>query len=144
MPIEVGGRVTGNAGPYSVGLLNVQTGTESGTGAVPTNFSVFRLKRDVLRRSTVGTLFTGRSVSIAQEGGNRVYGVDGDFGFYDNLRVNAYLARSESPEYKSDDLSYQATIDYSGDRGGVTLDHLAVGKHFNPEVFLVKVLVKEF
>jgi len=138
VPIEVGGRLTGKAGPYSVGLLNVQTGTESGTGAVPTNFSVVRLKRDVLRRSTVGTLFTGRSVSIAQEGGNRVYGVDGDFGFYDNLRVNAYLARSESPEYKSDDLSYQAKIDYSGDRWGVTLDHLAVGKHFNPEVGFVR------
>ena len=138
VPIKIGGRLTGKTGPYSVGLLNVQTGSEPSSGTVPTNFSVIRLKRDVLRRSSVGTLFTGRSVSIAQAGGNRVYGIDGDFGFYENVRLNGYLARSESPEYRDDDLSYQTRIAYSGDRWGVTLDRLAVGKHFNPEMGFVR------
>ena len=73
------------------------TGTEPSTGTVPTNFSVVRLKRDVLRRSSVGAPFTGRSVSIDQNGTNRVYGVDGDLGFYDNLRINTYLQEVKPP-----------------------------------------------
>ena len=138
VPIRGGGRLTGKTGPYSIGLLNVQTGTEPSTATLPTNFSVVRLKRDVLRRSSVGTLLTGRSVSIDQNSTNRVYGVDGDFGFYDNLRINTYLARSETPEYRSDDLSYEAQLDYSGDKWGMTIDHLTVGKNFNPEVGFVR------
>ena len=134
VPITAGGRLTGKTGPYSVGLLNVQTGSKAVSSSVPTNFSVVRVKRDVLRRSSVGALFTGRSVSIAQNGANRVYGVDGGFGFYDNVRFNTYLARSESPVRHGDDLSYQAQFDYSGDRWGVLLDHLAVGANFNPEM----------
>ena len=134
VPTIAGGRLTGKTGPYSVGLLNVQTGAESVSATVPTNFSVVRIKRDVLRRSSVGALFTGRSVAIDQDGANRVYGVDGGFGFYDNLRFNTYLARSESRGRRGDDLSYQAQLDYSGDTWGVLLDRLAVGADFNPEV----------
>ena len=38
---------------------------------------VMRLKRDVFQRSSVGVLFTNRSVSVDGRGANRVYGVDG-------------------------------------------------------------------
>tara|TARA_B100001123_G_scaffold393070_1_gene472766 strand:- start:7351 stop:10101 length:2751 start_codon:yes stop_codon:yes gene_type:complete len=138
VPIRGGGRLTGKTGAYSVGLLNVQTGTEARTGTIPTNFSVVRLKRDVLRRSSIGTLFTGRSISIDQNGSNQVYGVDGDFRFYDNLRINSYLARSETSQYRSDDLSYETQLDYSGEKWGMTADHLSVGKNFNPEVGFVR------
>ena len=138
VPIQGGGRLTGKTGPYSIGLLNVQTGTELTADTTPTNFSVVRLKRDVLRRSSVGALFTGRSVSIDQNGSNRVYGVDADFGFYNNLRISTYLARSETLEYRNDDLSYQTQLDYSGDKWGMTVDHLTVDKHFNPEVGFVR------
>ena len=79
VPIRGGGRVTGKVGPYSIGLLDVQTGEEAVSGAVPTNFSVVRVKRDVLRRSSVGGMFTGRSVSTEGPGANYVYGVDGVF-----------------------------------------------------------------
>ena len=71
VPITAGGRLTGKTGPYSLGLLNVQTGAEPVSGTNPTNFSVVRIKRDVLRRSSVGALFTGRSISIAEDGANR-------------------------------------------------------------------------
>ena len=134
VPITAGGRLTGKTGPYSLGLLNVQTGAEPVSGTNPTSFSVVRIKRDVLRRSSVGALFTGRAVSITEDGANRVYGVDGGFGFYDNLRISTYLARSESPGRRGDDLSYEAQLDYAGDRWGVLIDHLAVGSNFNPEV----------
>ena len=82
----MGGRLTGRAGKYSVGVLNIQTGDkEEDLGAPATNFSVVRLKRDVLRRSSVGLLFSNRSESTIGTGGNRSYGIDGTFGFFENL-----------------------------------------------------------
>ncbi len=134
VPIQGGGRLTGKVGPYSIGLLDVQTGAESESGTAPTNFAVARLKRDVLRRSAVGALFTGRSVSVDAPGASHAYGVDGVFSFYDNLNVNTYVARTETPGRRGDDASYQAQLEYSGDRWGLVLDRLGVGANFNPEV----------
>ena len=134
VPIRGGGRLTGKAGPFSIGVLDVRTGAESVSGAVPTNFSVVRVKRDVLRRSAIGGMFTGRSVSTEGDGANYAYGVDGVFSFYDNLNLNTYYARTRTQGLSGDDVSYRGQFDYNGDRYGVVLDRLAVGANFNPEV----------
>ncbi|MDA1092577.1 MAG: DUF5916 domain-containing protein [Acidobacteria bacterium] len=134
VPITAGGRLTGKAGPYSIGLLNVQTGDEVDAGSVQTNFSVLRVKRDILRRSTVGAIFTGRSDLPGDRGSNLAYGVDGLFSFYDNLDVQTYLSKTQTTGVSGDDLSYRARVDYNGDRWGVAADHLAVGDNFRPEI----------
>ena len=137
VPIRAGGRLTGKAGPYSIGVLNVQT--EQAGGAAATNFSVARVKRDILRRSAVGALFTGRSVSLDGAGSNQVYGVDGLFSFYDNLNVTTYFAESRLPGVSRDDaMSYQAKLDYRGDRWGFLAERLGVGADFRPEVGFVR------
>ncbi len=138
VPIRGGGRLTGKAGPYSIGLLDVQTGSEINSAVDPTNFSVVRIKRDVLRRSSIGGIFTGRSVSAGGRGFSSTYGVDGIFSFYDNLNINTYLAKTDTPGRSGDDESYQAELDYAGDRFGVRAERLAVGSNFNPEVGFVR------
>jgi hypothetical protein len=135
VPLNVGGRLTGRAGKYSVGLLNIQTGEEQQTRARDTNFSVIRLKRDVLRRSSVGVLFTNRTKSTVGTGGNQAYGVDGTFAFYENLQINTYWARTDTDGLSGEDnSSYRGQLDYSGDRYTVQLEHLKIGDTFNPEV----------
>ena len=134
VPIYGGGRLSGKTGPYSIGLLDVQTGAEASTDSRTTNFSVVRLKRDVLRRSAIGAMFTGRSVSAKGQGAGYTYGVDGVFSFYDNLNFNTFLAKTETPGLRGDDLSYQTALDYSNDRWSLKLERLAVGANFNPEV----------
>ena len=119
VPIDVGGRLTGRVGKFSLGVLNIQTDDSPEAGAVATNFSVVRVRRDLLRRSSVGALFTGRSVSIAGTGSAETYGVDGLFSFYDNLNINTYWAKTTTPGLREDDLSYRGQLDYSGDRYGV-------------------------
>ena len=54
VPIEVGGRLTGRVGAFSLGVVNIQTGDATVSGAPATNFSVVRVKRDILRRSSIG------------------------------------------------------------------------------------------
>jgi hypothetical protein len=135
VPLNVGGRLTGRAGKYSIGLLDIQTGEEPQTGARDTNFSVVRLKRDILRRSSIGVLFTNRTKSTVGTGGNQAYGVDGTFAFYENLQINTYWARTQTEGLSStDDSSYRGQLDYSGDRYTVQLERLKIGDNFNPEV----------
>jgi hypothetical protein len=138
VPLEAGARLTGRTGRFNVGALDIQTGDERVSGVRATNFSAVRIKRDLLRRSSVGAIFTGRSIAQSGGGTNQTYGVDGTFAFYDNLAVNTYWARTDTDGFSNDDTSYRAQLDYTGDRYGVQLDRVAVGSHFNPEVGYVR------
>ena len=142
VPIEAGGRLTGRVGRFTLGVLNMQTdeGPEIRTpfgpvsGQQPTNFSVVRVRRDILGRSNVGLMFTERSVAQNGVGRNTVYGADATFGFYENLTINSYWARTQTDDVSNNEDSYRAQLDYAGDRYGVQAEHLAVGAGFNPEV----------
>jgi len=136
VPLNVGGRLTGRAGKYSIGVLNIQTGDkEEEFGAPATNFSVIRVKRDVLRRSSIGLLFTNRSESMIGPGANRSYGLDGTFAFFENLQINTYWAATDTDGLSArDNDSYRGQLDYSGDRYTVQLDRMKIGDNFNPEM----------
>jgi hypothetical protein len=134
VPIIAGSRLTGRAGAYTLGLLNIQTDDNVDANARATNFTTLRVRRDVLRRSNVGALFTRRSVSTKAEGSNEAYGIDGLFSLYQNVRINTYIARTRTNGLTGDDLSYRGEFDYNADRYGLQVEHLAVGEHFNPEV----------
>ncbi len=71
IPIRAGGRLTGRVGPYSIGVLDIQTGASEAAGAPSTNFSVVRLKRNFLRRSNVGVIMTHRSARVDADGSNQ-------------------------------------------------------------------------
>jgi hypothetical protein len=136
VPIIAGGRLAGKVGRLSVGALNIQTDGEPSAEALATNFTVVRLKQDVLRRSAIGGIYTRRSISVEGDrgGSNEAYGLDGTFSFYDNVHFNGYYARTRTPGLVDDDASYQAAFTYSGDLYGLQVDHLRVGDNFNPEV----------
>jgi TolB-like protein len=134
VPIQAGGRLTGKVGAYSIGLLDIRTGAEGASAARPTNFGVVRVKRDILRRSSLGVLATHRSVAVSGDGSNQMYGADATFAFYDNVALNTYIARTETPGRDGDDTSYRGQFDYNGDRYGLQVERLVVEEDFNPEV----------
>ena len=135
VPIDVGGRLTGKVGGWGVGLLNIQAGDESVSASPSTNFTVLRVKRDILRRSAIGAMFTNRNrLSSNLAGSNQAYGVDAAFGFYQNVALGGYYARSETTNLAGDNESYQAKFDWVPDRYGVQTEFLKVGRAFNPEV----------
>ena len=148
VPIRAGGRLTGRVGRYSFGLVNIRTGQDDADAPPSTNFAVFRVKRDILRRSSVGALVTDRSVGAAggstfadatvDRGRNVAYGVDAAFGFFANMNINAYWARTRTDGQSGDAASYRAQFDYNGDRYGLQVDHLRVGENFRPEVGFVR------
>ena len=140
VPVRTGARVTGRAGEYSIGMLNIETAEKSSASAAATNFSVLRVKRDILRRSTIGVLATRRapSVTIAGRGSNYAGGFDANLGFFDSVDFIGYYAKTGTPGVRGTDRSYRGRFDYGADRVGVQLEHIAIGSQFNPEVGYVK------
>jgi hypothetical protein len=138
VPIQAGGRLTGRVGAFTLGLVNIETGrVDAGADAravAATNFSIVRVKRDILRRSAIGAMFTRRSVGVDTPGANETYGVDGSFAFFENLSLNVYWAKTRTPGVTTNDTSNRFHFRYEGDRFGGTVHHLTVGEGFNPEV----------
>ena len=134
VPIIGGGRLTGKAGAYSIGMLDIQSGDEPAAAARPTNFSVLRIRRDLLSRSNIGAIYTRRSETSGGTGAGETFGVDALYSASRSLNVNAYVARTRTAGVQRDDASHLARFDYNADRYGLQLEHLSVGRNFNPEV----------
>ena len=134
VPIDVGGRITGKQGAYSIGVLDIRTGDVASGGIPSTNFGVVRVKRDILRRSAVGFIVTDRSVTPQAAGHGQSYGVDGVFSFFQNLNINTYLAATDNPGVSGHNTSYRAQVDYNADRYGLQIERLATDRNFSPQV----------
>jgi Domain of unknown function (DUF5916) len=138
VPVLAGGRVTGKAGRFDVGALAITTDDKPAANAVTTTFSALRLRRNILRRSSLGMIATGRWPASAGVGNNGTAGIDADLRFFDNVQANLYWARTSSPQLRGDDASYRGRFNYAGDRYGFEVDRIVVGENFNPEVGFVR------
>jgi len=138
VPINAGGRLTGRAGAYTLGLLAIQTDGLQEAAIPTTHYGVFRLKRDVLRRSNIGVIGTYRSPAENTGGSNKLIGFDGNFSFYQNVNINTFYARTETPHRSGRDASYRGRFEYGGDRWGAELERLVIEENFNPEIGFVR------
>jgi hypothetical protein len=134
VPLLGGGRLTGRAGAYTIGAVNIQAEEDDALGARATNFSAFRLRRDILSRSAVGVMATNRSASLEGGGSNQSVGVDLMLAPYRQIVINSYYAMTRTPERPGDNASYRLQFDYPADRYGLQVEHLTVERNFNPEV----------
>jgi hypothetical protein len=146
VPILGGGRLTGKVGPVDIGALSIQTeevedvdalGAVS-TFAPLTNFTVVRMRADVLARSNLGALFARRSRSLVADGSNETYGADALFAFFQDFYLSGFYARTQTRGISTDNQSYSARVSWDGDLQGFTATHMLVEDGFNPEVGLVR------
>ena len=122
-----------------MGLLSVRTGEldplqGQSQGIDAATFTVARAKRDILRRSSIGAMVTHRSATPGRVGSNLGYGLDATFSFYQNVRVDTYVAGTQTEGRSGDDLSYRGLFDYNGDRDGFMAERLVVEPNFLPEI----------
>ena len=139
VPILGGGKITGRVGPYTLGLLNIQTqdSTAPGDKVLPGgNYSVIRAKRNIFRASTVGAMFLDR------QGGpgasfNRTAAVDTALLFGRNLVVSGMLAKTLSPATVpdgGDGVAGALTVGWKSDRWDLGATYLDIAKDFNAEM----------
>ncbi len=139
IPITAGGRLTGKVGRFGIGAMNIETGAEAVSTTPATNFTAVRVKRDIFRRSTIGAMFTNRSVSSLVPGAaNLAYGADAAFSFFQNVNLGGYYARSDTETLSRDNDSYLTRASYDGDRYGAQAQYMKVGDNFTPDVGFVR------
>ena len=101
IPIMGGGRVSGKAGKFNVGLLNMQT-SEFNDAVPSTNFSVVRVSRDLPNRSSIGGIFTNRvatgDLSSVEKTTGSTYGVDGKVGIRHDVDADGLVRRAPTRE----------------------------------------------
>ena len=131
VPILGGGRLTGKAGKFSLGVVDIKTDLATDIHEPSTNFGVVRLRRDILKKSYVGLLATQRSPDSGRN--NLMIGADANVAF-GVTSFNAYYSKTDTPGVISQDASYLGQYDYNADRYGVTGQRLVVQKNFNPEM----------
>ncbi|HEX9579721.1 MAG TPA: DUF5916 domain-containing protein [Gemmatimonadales bacterium] len=97
VPLFGGGRLTGRAGAYEFGFLNVHS--EAFEGAPPENFSVARVRRNFLGNADVGLLLMNRQATGSASGGvnHRSVGADLNLRLAQFLFVNSYVAHTRAP-----------------------------------------------
>ena len=134
VPIIAGGRVTGRVGKNTIGLVNIGTDESDEARAVPTNFSVVRYRRDLLRRSGFGFIATNRSPTSLTTGSSQTLGGDAGFVFYRFLDIGGYYAQTRTPGLLDDNVSYNGNFAWRPDRYGFSYEHTVVGEGFLPDV----------
>ena len=135
VPLRAGGRLSGRAGRFTLGGLGITT--EPANGAPATTFSVLRVQRDILRRSSLGAIVTNRSRAQTGPGSNQAYGADAALAFFTNLTASAYWAQTRTDGETSGAKSYRAQMLYDSDRYGLQAEHLFIGERFSPQVGFV-------
>lgn len=91
LPILGGGRISGTAGPVTVGVLNMQTRAEDAFAAE--NFSVARVRGEPLPGLTTGGIFVNRTATSGSPEESRSWGVDLNVEALGNyFLVQSYLA----------------------------------------------------
>ena len=140
VPILGGARLHGRTGAYTMGLMNIQTGETAGLDVESTNFSAFRMKRDLFSRSNIGVIATHRNVGAQGPGSNSLYGVDGNFNPSDNLRINTFYMATSEPgvETGHQAASYMGQFNYDTDLIDLTAERLYLGEDFNPGMGFVR------
>lgn len=134
IPILGGGRVSGKAGKFNIGLLNMQTSDYDDTVA-STNFSVARVSRDLPNRSSIGAIFTNRQATGDLAGDDqygRTFGFDGKIGLGMTTVISGFLARTDTPDIDDDDYAYNLRSQTNRPQWDFNVGYQEVGDGFNP------------
>lgn len=139
VPILGGARLSGKIGATTnVGFLYMASDDVAGV-ASQNDFVVARVNQELANRSSIGFLFVDRhgDGSLLDNGNddqNQTYAVDGRWGIGDNLLLQAWAAKTETPGLTGKDDAFSVKGDYNNADWSAGLGYTELGEDFNPEV----------
>jgi len=136
IPIVGGGRVSGRAGAWELGLLDMQTQASSALPAE--NFSVMRVKRQVSDASDVGVLVQRRAATDGSGDENLSYGFDANLRPSSALILNSYFAASDGPGAGSDGYTARLSAAYRDAFWNTGAMWKRVSEDFDPGIGFVR------
>ena len=134
-----GGRLTGQAGPFSIGVMSLRTGESGvGDGLVPAAWnSVARIRGDGGGRTSLGAIATAQETT---QGHNRVAGVDFTTRFWSSSSLLLWAANVWDAQRRDHDGSTgaaQAELMLRNDRYMFEITRTRIGQDFSPALGFV-------
>ena len=130
--------MTGRVDGYAIGLLNMQT--RDGPAHPGENFSVVRLRKDILASSDIGFMFVNREGTGAGASGayNRTLGADANLRLAGGrMLLNSYLAATDEPGVTGDRMTGAIEVAWRDPLWAASALVKTVGDDFNPGVGFV-------
>ena len=134
--ILAGARLTGQVGPVSGGLLNIETGPGMGDlfGGGSANNTVARLRAEVLPRTTVGGIVTNLQRDSTW---NRAVGVDGGVRFGPGSVVDAWFTRVWDADPALRSSAGRLFAQLAGESYSLGASYTGVGRTYAPALGFV-------
>jgi hypothetical protein len=147
VPILAGVRLTGKLGRYEIGGFDIvtrETRIDEDTLVPQTNFAAFRLKRDLLGRSSVGAMVLAKSP--ADEGTyNRVVAADTTIAPDPNTTIHGFAAKSFTQGLAGSSHALGADGTWQTDKAMVSGSYVDIGDDFNTEMgFLQRTGIRKY
>lgn len=138
VPIDWGAKLTGRAGPWNVGALNVQT-DNAGTAEDP-NLFVARLARNVGKQSSIGGIVTQGNPTSSES--NALAGLDANFRTTEfmgdkNLTSSVWGLLTDSESLSGDEHAFGASVGFPNDIWRWDMAFYEIGENFNPALGFV-------
>ncbi len=139
IPITGGTKLTGKAGRFDIGVMDVQT--RAAAEVDEKNFLVTRVKRNLFSRSYVGGIFTNGNPTSAAS--SQTYGLDLNLatsnflGSGRNFELASYFLKSSNEGIKGKDRSYGFAAYYPNDLWNLRLEWGEAQENFDPALGFV-------
>lgn len=121
-----GVKIYGKSSGYEFSGLSAQTKKDEVKGEDSANFTVFRLKRDVMKSSNIGFLMANKLVDGKNKG---TVGIDSALYFTDTFRFTGQLALSYG-DYNKDNIAFFLRPSYDSATFHIHLRYTQIGKNF--------------
>src|SRR5207253_1270167 len=95
---------------------------------------VARATKEISGRSRLGAIAVNRVAVDSTGNRNGTYGLDGRIGLGEAITIDAWGAKTETPNTRTDEFAYSARAAYSTARWNNSVRLISVGQGFNPEV----------
>ncbi|MCZ6757243.1 MAG: DUF5916 domain-containing protein [Bacteroidetes bacterium] len=135
--ILAGTRVTGQVGRFSIGFLNIQTGSgmDELFSSKSANHLVARVRTSLFQRATAGVIFTQMKRGDAW---NRAAGVDAQFRFWSRSNFEAWFTDVSDADPGATDRAGAVGISLRNAIYGASYSFTSVGKNYRPALGFVR------
>ncbi|MGD8413730.1 MAG: DUF5916 domain-containing protein [Candidatus Latescibacterota bacterium] len=136
--ILAGARLTGQAGKFSFGFLNIEEGEKMADvfGANSKNNTVARVRASVFPRGAVGAILTNLH---EEERFNRVLGFDAQYRFWSSSEFTTWFTNvwDTNPELNNQQAGH-VLLRLQNNLYGATASFNSIGAHYQPELGFVR------
>jgi len=152
IPVLGGLKITGKTGRYTLGILDILTDRlsyveeDEPVDIQRTNYSIFRVKRDVFEKSGIGLIALSKdSLTNPSSSYNRAAGFDFNLAFGQSFQSVGFMAKTFSPGLRGNDWAGHVDLIWENDLWSSDISYTDIGENFNAEMgFIQRIDIRKF